>query len=333
VEHGVLQGTEIGMTPDFRLSVAIPVFNEEETFPLLLPRLLHVLDQVAGGPHEIVFVDDGSTDGTSDLLREAARDSRIVAVALSRNFGHQAALTAALDHVTGDATVVMDADLQDVPEAIPLFVEHFHAGYDVVYAQRVDRKESVLLRFLYFAYYRLAAGLSSSHLPLDAGDFGLMSRRVVSLLRRMPERHRYLRGLRAWAGFRQIGVPVERASREAGRSKYSIYSLLKLAFDGIFAFSVVPLRAAAFLGATAMAASIMFGAYSLFARFFLDQTPRGFTALILTLIFLSGVQLFFLGVIGEYLGRLYEEAKGRPLYVVDTVTRSPEPSERAAAGQ
>jgi polyisoprenyl-phosphate glycosyltransferase len=308
------------MNAGLRLSVAIPVFNEVETLPLLVDRLLRVLEGIEGGPHEIIVVDDGSTDGTADLLRSIG-DSRVVAVLLSRNFGHQAAVSAALDHCTGDAVVVMDADLQDVPEAIPLFVARFREGYDVVYAQRVDRKESAFLRLCYYCYYRLAAGLSSSHLPVDAGDFGLMSRRVVQLLTQMPERHRYLRGLRAWAGFRQVGVPVERAAREAGHSKYGIVKLFRLAFDGIFAFSVVPLRAAAFLGAFAIVASVLFGTYSLVARLMFDQAPRGFTALIISLTFLSGVQLFFLGVIGEYLGRLYEEVKGRPVYVVDEVVR------------
>jgi polyisoprenyl-phosphate glycosyltransferase len=308
------------MTSRFRLTVAIPVFNEAETLPLLLDRLLRVLERVKGGPHEIVIVDDGSTDGTSELLRTFV-DPRIVAVLLSRNFGHQAAVSAALDHATGDAVVVMDADLQDIPEAIPEFVERYHEGYDVVYAQRVDRKESLFLRVCYYCYYRLAAGLSSSHLPVDAGDFGLMSSRVVQLLTRMPERHRYLRGLRAWAGFRQVGIPVERAAREAGHSKYGLLRLFKLAFDGIFAFSVVPLRAAAFLGAFAIASSVLFGTYSLAARLFFDHAPRGFTAIIIFLTFLSGVQLFFLGVMGEYLGRLYEEVKGRPVYVVAEVVR------------
>jgi polyisoprenyl-phosphate glycosyltransferase len=318
---------EVAVSSDFRLSVAIPVFNEEEVFPALFQRVSAVLDSIAGGPHEIVFVDDGSTDGTAELLVKAAADPRVVAISLSRNFGHQAALTAALDHVSGDATILMDADLQDEPEMIPVFVKHFLSGYDVVYAQRIERKESAFLRFFYYAYYRLAAGLSGTQLPVDAGDFGLLSRRVVLVLRGMPERHRYLRGLRAWAGFRQIGVPVARARRNAGDSKYGVGQLLRLAFDGIFAFSVVPLRAAAFLGMLAISIASLFGAYALVARIFFEQSPRGFTALILTLIFLSGVQLLFLGIIGEYLGRLYEEAKGRPLYVVADVRRA---SERAA---
>lgn len=309
------------MNPDFKLSVAIPVYNEEATLPLLLKRLSSVLDTIPGGPHEIVIVDDGSTDRTSDVLRAAVRDPRITAILLSRNFGHQAALTAALDHVSGDATVVMDADLQDVPEAIPTLVDQFFMGFDVVYAERVKRKESAFLRLCYYGYYRIASRLANSQLPVDAGDFGLMSRRVVHLVRQMPERHRYLRGLRAWTGFKQIGVPIERGVRAAGESKYGPLALLKLAFDGIFAFSVLPLRAAAFVGFFAVVISALFGAYALFARLFLSQSPRGFTALILTIIFLSGIQLFFLGVIGEYLGRLYEEAKARPVYVVDKVMR------------
>jgi dolichol-phosphate mannosyltransferase len=311
------------MSEGFRLSVAVPVYNEEETLPRLLERLSAVLDALPGGPHEIVLVDDGSRDRSRELMRAAAlADPRVVAVSLSRNFGHQAALSAALDHVRGDAVVVMDADLQDTPETIPLMVERFHEGYDVVYAQRVGRKESALLRACYHAFYRLAAGLATVELPLDAGDFGLMSRRVADLIRQMPERHRYLRGLRAWVGFRQVGIPVERAERSAGESKYGFRKLLGLAFDGIFAFSVLPLRAATVVGVGTVALTALFAAYSLFARLFLSQSPRGFTALILSITFLSGVQLLFLGIIGEYLGRVYEEIKGRPVYVVGEVVRS-----------
>ena len=209
-----------------RLSVAVPLHNEESVLPELLRRLGAVLDAVPGGPHEIVMVDDGSTDRTAELLtKAAAEDGRVVAVLLSRNFGHQAALTAALDHVTGDATVVMDGDLQDRPEAIPQFLALHAQGYDVVYAKRVLRKEPWWLRLCYYTFYRLLARLSDIQLPTDAGDFGLMSRRVVAELRRMPEHHRYLRGLRSWVGFRQIGIDVERAERHAGHSKYSMSRL------------------------------------------------------------------------------------------------------------
>lgn len=285
--------------------------------PELLRRTCAVLDSIPGGPHEIVFVDDGSSDRTLEILQEAVqKDPRLLVIALSRNFGHQAALTAALDHVSGDATVVMDGDLQDLPEAIPLFVERYLGGYDVVYAQRINRKEVWWLRFCYFLFYRLLVWLSGMPLPLDAGDFGLMSRRVVEQLRRMPEHHRYLRGLRSWVGFRQVGIPVERSERLSGKSKYSALKLLKLAADGIFSFSIVPIRAAALLGIVAIGLSILFALYSLYAKIFLHQSPQGFTALILVITFLSGVLLFFVGIIGEYVGRVYEEIKARPLYVV-----------------
>jgi len=305
------------MTQGLRVSVAIPVYNEELVIPELLRRTTSVLDSIEGGPHEIIFVDDGSSDRTVELLERAAvQDSRLVVIALSRNFGHQTALGAALDHVSGDVTVLMDGDLQDPPEAIPILLEWHQQGYDVVYVQRVNRKESWWLRLCYYLFYRLVASLSSIPLPLDAGDFALMSRRVIEEIRRMPEHHRYLRGLRTWVGFRQVGVPIERAARQAGRTKYNPLKLLKLASDGIFAFSIVPLRASAIIGVIAVILSFLFAVYSLFAKFLLHQSPRGFTALVLVITFLSGINLFFLGIIGEYVGRVYEETKARPHYVI-----------------
>jgi dolichol-phosphate mannosyltransferase len=298
------------------VSVAIPVYNEEAVVAELLSRTSAVLNGIPGGPHQIVLVDDGSSDHTWQLLEEAAhRDARLVVVQLSRNFGHQTALGAALDYVSGDVTVLMDGDLQDPPEAIPTLVETYKKGFDVVYVQRVNRKEALWLRACYYLFYRLLAALSSIRLPLDAGDFGLMSSRVIQEIRKMPEHHRYIRGMRTWVGFRQIGVPIERAARRAGRTKYSPLRLLKLASDGIFAFSIVPLRAAAILGATATGLSVLYSFYALYVKFWL-HAPQGFTALILAITFLSGVNLFFLGIIGEYVGRVYEEAKGRPHYVV-----------------
>src|SRR5229473_327126 len=308
------------MATEFRLSVAIPIHDEETALPELLTRLRAVLDGLQGGPHEIVFVDDGSVDRTFAILEEAARqDSRIVVLSLSRNFGHQSAITAALDHVTGDATVVMDGDLQDTPEAIPQFVEKYREGYDVAYARRVRRKEPWLLKLCYFVFYRLMARLSDIRLPLDSGDFGLMSRRVVNEVRRMPEHHRYLRGMRSWVGFRQTGIPVERAERHSGKSKYSMMRLIKLAADGIFAFSIVPIRAAAIVGATVMLLSFLFVCYAVYAKLFLHQSPQGFTALLVAITFLSGIMLFFLGIIGEYVGRIYEETKARPQYVIGLI--------------
>jgi dolichol-phosphate mannosyltransferase len=300
-----------------RLSVAIPIHNEESVLPELLQRLKTVFDALPGGPHEMVFVDDGSYDKSFAMLEAAAaRDPRIVALSLSRNFGHQAAITAALDHVTGDATVVMDGDLQDVPEVIPQFVEKFLQGYDVVYAKRVRRKEPWPLRLCYFIFYRMMGKLSDTRLPLDSGDFGLMSRRVVNQLRAMPEHHRYLRGMRSWVGFSQAGIEVERAQRHSGKSKYSLMRLLKLAFDGIFAFSIVPIRAAAIAGAVVILFSAMYVLFALYAKLVLHESPQGFTALLVAVSFLSGIILFFLGVIGEYVGRIYEEIKSRPQYII-----------------
>lgn len=305
-----------------RVSVAVPLYNEETGVAELLRRVGAVLGAVPGGPHEIVVVDDGSADRTLALLESAAaRDHRLVVISLSRNFGHQAALTAALDHVTGDVTILMDGDLQDPPELIPEFLDRYAHGYDVVYAQRTHRKEAWWLRASYYLFYRMLRRLSSVAVPVDAGDFGLVSRRVVEQLRLAPERQRFLRGLRSWVGFRQVGIPVERHERPSGHSKYSLRRLLGLAFDGIFAFSIVPIRAAALLGAAAIALSGVFALYALYAKLALQRSPQGFTSLILVITFLSGVNLFFLGVVGEYVGRVYEEVKRRPLYVVGRIIR------------
>src|SRR5882757_6671824 len=309
------------MSRPARVSLAIPVYNEEAVVPELVRRTTAALDGLPGGPHEIVLVDDGSSDRTFELLEQAAeKDGRIVAVSLSRNFGHQTALGAALDLVSGDVVVMLDGDLQDPPEAIPVLLEHYQQGYDVVYVRRTNRKESWWLRACYYLFYRLMAALSSVQVPLDTGDFGLMSRRVVEEIRKMPEQHRYLRGMRTWVGFRQIGVRLERSARSAGRTKYSPLRLLKLASDGIFAFSIVPLRLASLLGALAIFLSILFSMYSLYVKFWL-HSPQGFTAIILAMTFLSGINLFFLGIIGEYVGRVYEEAKARPHYVVLKIVR------------
>ncbi|MGH7523457.1 MAG: glycosyltransferase family 2 protein [Gemmatimonadales bacterium] len=303
-----------------RVSIAIPLLNEEAVLPELVRRIAAALDGIPGGPHEVVFVDDGSTDATRAMLAEARRaDGRIRAVLLSRNFGHQPAISAALDHVRGDVVIVMDGDLQDAPEEIPRFLAVHAEGYDVVYARRVDRKEGVVLRACYFLFYRAFARLSRVSIPIDAGDFALMSRRVVDAIRSAPERNRYLRGLRAWAGFRQQGIIVERAARSAGQSKYSYRALIRLALDGLFAFSIVPIRAAMFLGALTILVAMVFVLYAIYAKLMLHRSPQGFTAIILIMTFLSGVILFFLGVVGEYVGRVYEETKARPLYVVDRV--------------
>lgn len=300
-----------------RVSVAIAVHNEEAVFPELLRRLTTVLDALPGGPHEIVLVDDGSTDRTFELIIEAAAtDTRVVGVRLSRNFGHQPALTAALEAVTGDVVIAMDGDLQDRPEEIPRFMSEYEKGYDVVYAHRVGRKESLVLRAAYFLFYRLFNALSEVKMPVDCGDFALLSRRVVDQINLLPERHRYIRGLRSWVGFPQTGIQVERDARAGGDPSYTMSQLFRLAFDGVFAFSVTPLRGAWLFGAFVSAAASVFAIYTIFERIFLGDAPQGFTALIVAITFFAGVQLLFLGLIGEYLGRVYDEAKGRPHFVV-----------------
>jgi glycosyltransferase involved in cell wall biosynthesis len=314
------------MTRHPRVSVAIPVYNEESGIEELLGRLRAVLDQLPGGPHEVIFADDGSRDRSFDLLQQAAaKDPRIVVVALSRNFGHQAALSAALDYASGDVVVPMDADLQDSPETIPRFLEEYQKGFDVVYAVRVRRKEGWLLRTCYALYYRIQSYLANIEVAVNSGDFCLMSRRVVEQLKHAPERHLYLRGLRTWVGFRQTGVEVERAKRFSGTTKYTLPKLLQVAFDGIFAFSITPLRAATLFGLCTTAIATLFALYAVYVKLSGGQAPPGVTATILTVIFLAGVQLLFLGIMGEYLGRIYEEIKRRPRYIVREVVGRQEP--------
>jgi glycosyltransferase involved in cell wall biosynthesis len=310
-----------------RISLAIPLYNEEQVVAELLERTRAVLDDLPGGPHEIVFVDDGSSDATFTLISDAAReDPRITAISLSRNFGQQAAYCAALKNVSGDLVVMMDGDLQDPPERITEMLEQYHKGYEVVYAVRVRRKENFILRACYALFYWLIQRISRTPLPRDSGDFSLMSRRVVDLLNDTPERGRYLRGLRSWFGFSQIGIPIEREQRSAGKTKYSMRRLLKLAFDGIFSFSLLPLRLATLLGALSILFALAFTGYSVYAYFNFEganESPTGFTALMVSIAFFAGVQLVFLGVIGEYIGRIYEEVKGRPFFVVNEIVKEP----------
>jgi glycosyltransferase involved in cell wall biosynthesis len=301
------------------LTVAVPVYNEEDNLPLLYRRLKSVLGEIPG-EHQLLFVNDGSRDGTGDILSAMSLcDPQVRVLHFARNFGHQAALSAALDHAGGDAVVLMDGDLQDTPETIPRFVAEFQRGFDVVYAIRTKRKEGWLLRTAYAAFYMLISRISDVDLPEGAGDFGLMSARVVKVVRGCPERHRYLRGLRRWAGFRQTGIEVERDARFRGHSKYSWIKLFRLAADGIFSFSAVPLRAASWMGMLTISSTAAFTLYALIMHLFFSRSPEGFTALIAAITFLAGVQLIFLGVIGEYVGRIYEQVKQRPLYLLDRI--------------
>jgi polyisoprenyl-phosphate glycosyltransferase len=270
---------------------------------------------------EIVFVDDGSRDGSLDILRGlAARDARVVVVELARNFGHQVAISAGLDYARGDAVIVMDADLQDPPEVLPQFIAKWREGHDVVYAIRAQRKEGALKQLAYKAFYRVLQRIASIQIPLDSGDFCIMDRKVVDLLVGMPERNRFVRGIRSWIGLDQVGLGYERQARYAGRAKYTFSRLIYLALDGLISFSFIPLRAISLVGLAVSALSIFLAIGYAIQKITAGLTPPGFATTVVAIFFLAGVQLITIGVIGEYVGRIFEEVKRRPLYVVRRVT-------------
>ena len=302
------------------LSLVVPLYNESEVFDQLIARLQATMDQ-APFECEAVLIDDGSDDGTRDLIEQACRsDSRFVGLLLSRNFGHQKAVSAGLDHASGKSVGVIDGDLQDPPELLLEFHQKLSEGFDVVYAVRKNRKEGILKRFCYWAFYRLLKKVSTVDIPLDSGDFCLMSRAVVDQVRCMPERHRFIRGMRSWVGFRQTAGEYDRSARQAGDSKYSFTKLLKLALDGVFTFSETPLRIATVCGSFVAAFAMLWGVYILGWRLFGDasQLP-GFATTACGMFFLGGVQLICLGILGEYIARIHNEVKGRPIYIVERV--------------
>lgn len=305
------------------LSVVIPCYNEIGVLPLLEERLLAALPQL-GMPFEVVFVDDGSSDGSYERLAALhARDARFKLLRLSRNFGHQAAITAGLAAARGEAVAILDADLQDPPELLATCLGHWREGDQVVYCQREERQEGALMKALYASFYRLLRASSEVAMPLDAGDFCLMDRRVVDVIGAMPEHRVFVRGLRAWAGFRQRAVPYARPARAAGETKYGLRRLLSLAANGLFSFTLIPLRVATFVGLLLIILGGAWGAFVLawrvggFRVFGLTATQLpGWTGFVLLLILFGSVQLVLLGVLGEYVGRIYEETKGRPRYVI-----------------
>jgi polyisoprenyl-phosphate glycosyltransferase len=305
------------------ISVVVPAYNEQEVLQLMYDRLTACASSW-GEEYEIVLVDDGSSDDTLPLAETiAATDPRLKIVALSRNFGHQAAVTAGLNFSRGDLIAVIDADLQDPPEELPRFFAKCREGFDVVYGIRTRRKESLWKRLAYKSFYRLLAVLANIEIPLDSGDFCVMSRRAVDAMNALPERNRFIRGLRSWVGFRQTGLSYERHARASGEPKYTISSLVKLALDGITNFSSRPLRLIAVLGllvaTLATAGGVMFLLQYLFDWTILGHNPRqarGWSSLIVAVLFLAGAQLFSLGILGEYIGRLFEEIKGRPIFLV-----------------
>lgn len=306
--------SEAGQSPT--LSVVIPIFNEEETLQALYERLSAALTSM-GEPFEVIFVNDGSRDGSERMLRDfQTRDPRFKSIHFSRNFGHQTAITCGLDHAAGAAVVAMDGDLQDPPEVLPDLLQRWRDGYEVVYAIRQKRKEGLFKRSAYKGFYWLLRRVSYLDIPLDSGDFSLIDRRVVDILKTMPERNRFVRGLRTWAGFRQVGYEYAREARFAGQSKYNLSRLMKLAFDGLVSYSYVPLRLVSNVGLLVSMTALAYMAYLLLARVFGGTPIAGWTSTVVIVLFLGGVQLLSLGVIGEYVGRIFEEVKQRPHYVV-----------------
>ena len=297
-------------------SVVIPVFNEKENLELLYRRLSKVLENLCDD-YEIVFVDDGSTDNSLEMIRKFREtNERVKIISFSRNFGHQTAITAGTDYASGSAVIVMDADLQDPPEVIPKLVEKWREGYDTVYAIRESRKDPILKRAIAFVFYRLFKRISEVDVPADAGDFRLMSRRVVDILKTMPERNRYLRGLASWVGFDQARVRYARDERYAGERKYTLWQSTRLAFDGITSFSQFPLRLAIQLGLVVSIVGFLYTATIIILALVFGRVVPGWTTLMAAVLFLGGVQLIVVGVIGEYIGRIYVEVQQRPLYLI-----------------
>jgi len=310
------------------LSIVVPLYNEGGNVSPLLERIAGVTQRLSADLDiEIVLVNDGSTDGTAAAVRrEMERQRHVVLVNLSRNFGHQLAATAGLDIATGDAVVLMDGDLQDPPELVEAFVKKWREGFDVVYAVRRERPgESRFKLITASIFYRIVQRLTKIAIPLDAGDFRLMSRRVVDALRRSPERNRFLRGMVSWVGYNQTAIEYDRDVRYAGTTKYPLGKMLRFAMDGITSFSDIPLRFASYFGFVVSAVAFVYALIVIAFKLFSLKPPAytpGWASTIVVVLFLGGVQLMSLGILGEYLGRVYDEVKGRPLYLISNIERS-----------
>jgi dolichol-phosphate mannosyltransferase len=300
------------------VSVIVPCYNEEQVIVETNRELVATLAASQGIDFEIIYVDDGSRDATADMLHAIhAADSRARVVLLSRNFGHQIAVSAGLEHAAGDAAVIIDADLQDPPAVIPEMIERWRDGYDVVYGVRGERAgETAFKRGTARAFYRLINRISEIEIPLDVGDFRLLDRKVVDVLLTMPERDRFLRGMVSWIGFRQVAVLYNRAPRRAGQSKYPLMKMVRFAVDSVISFSFAPLRLAIWGGFIALGASFVGIVYALAIRLYTTDWVKGWASIFTAVLFLGGVQLITLGIVGEYVGRIYAEVKLRPLFVV-----------------
>ncbi len=303
------------------ISLVIPLYNEEANFQQLVQRLNPIMDSLQPMQCEVVLIDDGSKDKTSYLMNELSlADKRYLSVFLSRNHGHQLALSAGLSCARGSkAVMVLDGDLQDPPEMVFDFLKYLNEGYDVIYGVRKKRKESIIKKFAYWGYYRLMNNISKIDLPLDSGDFGMLSRKAVTYLNQMPEQNRYIRGMRTWIGFKQKGIEYERSARFAGVTKYSWKKLFELAYSGIFNFSSFPIKFITRMGMLTIGVSLAYFIYVLVDKIYFNSVPQGFTALIFSIIMFSGVQLISLGIIGEYVLRIYQQSQSRPLFIIDKI--------------
>jgi dolichol-phosphate mannosyltransferase len=300
------------------ISIVVPLYNEEQVFDQLIDRLTSVINSVSFSC-EVILVNDGSTDRTGMLIEEAClSDVRFTGIILSRNHGHQLAVTSGLAHARGrKGVMIIDGDLQDPPELLQEFYNLLVQGNDVIYAIRKNRKESRMKKLAYWLYYRLQKKISSFNIPIDSGDFSMLSRRVVDKMNEMTEQSRYLRGMRSWIGFKQYGYEYERDERQAGSSKYSWGKLFELAFNGIFNFSDFPVRIISKLGLFTIVISLIYITYIIYRKLFYHDVPQGFTTIIAAIILFSGVQLLSLGLIGEYVLRIYNQVRNRPLFIVD----------------
>lgn len=297
-------------------SVIIPVYNEERNLENLYVRLTAVLRRL-NEPYEIIFVDDSSLDGSLLILKGLAqKDAHIKIISLSRNFGHQSAFSAGLDHANGNAVILMDADLQDPPEFIPSLVGAWKEGFEIVFAVRKRRKENFLKRFCYHIFYRSLALISEVKIPFDSGDFSLLDKKVVLIIRNMPEKKTFIRGLRSWVGFRQKGLEYERAKRLDGKSGYTLKKLLNLALSGYFNFSSVPLKIASFSGILFSITGFLGVIYIIILKLTFNISLTGWTSTIVTILFMSGIQLLTVGIIGEYLSLVFDEVRKRPGYII-----------------
>ena len=300
---------------EFSVSVVIPIFNEEQNIDILYNRLTKVLEKY--NQYEIIFTNDGSSDSSEKLLNKLCKKNpNIKLINLSRNFGHQQAIKAGLNYSNGDVTLIMDGDLQDPPEIIPNLIDKWIDGYEIVYAVRKNRKENIIKRLCYFLFYRILNKISEVNIPIDSGDFSAIDKSVLNIIKSFDERNIFLRGIRSWVGFKQIGVEYERSARNAGFPKLTLTKLIKLSYDGFISFSYQPLKIATKLGLLTTLISFASIIYIMFLNIFKNVEVQGWSSTVIIMLFLGGIQLLVIGTLGEYIARIHEEVKKRPIYVI-----------------